>query len=288
MSSPTEPAAAGVIHDIGYQRYQGARLGRAQAIRSLYVHSLRTAFGLGRSARSKLLPGGLVALGSIAALILTVVNILAPTPAVTPTGLVSAYTFGMTAFVAVVAPELVSRDLRVGVLPLYFSRPLQRRDYALTKLAALSSAVLLAYGIPLTLMLAGTLVGGGSQGAGAAVTGYLQAVGLAAVHAVVLAAVALPLAAASGRRVVATGLVIGVFLITAPVAGALGEFASGTLGDLAGVLDPVSLLGGIDRWLFDEGPIDVGASGPAYGLAAIVWVAATTTALLWRYRRVNP
>ena len=36
-------------------------------------------------------------------------------------------------FCAVVAPELVSRDLRGGVLPLYFSRPLTRIDYALAK-----------------------------------------------------------------------------------------------------------------------------------------------------------
>ena len=39
-------------------------------------------------------------------------------------------------FVAVVAPELVSRDLRSGVLPLYFSRPLRRADYALAKCGA--------------------------------------------------------------------------------------------------------------------------------------------------------
>ena len=33
----------GVIHDIGYQRYTGPRLGRAYGVRSLYTHSLRTA-----------------------------------------------------------------------------------------------------------------------------------------------------------------------------------------------------------------------------------------------------
>ena len=43
-------------------------------------------------------------------------------------------------FCAIVAPELVSRDLRGGVLPLYFSRPMTRSDYALAKLAALVTA----------------------------------------------------------------------------------------------------------------------------------------------------
>jgi ABC-2 type transport system permease protein len=47
---------SGVIHDIGYQRYTGPRLGRGYAIRSLYLHSLRTAFGLGRSAKAKIFP----------------------------------------------------------------------------------------------------------------------------------------------------------------------------------------------------------------------------------------
>ena len=42
----------------------------------------------------------------------------------------------MIIFVAAQAPELVSRDLRSHVLPLYFSRPLRRMDYPLAKLAA--------------------------------------------------------------------------------------------------------------------------------------------------------
>ena len=50
MSEPSSLAQpAGVIHDIGYQRYTGPRLGRRYVAGSLYVHGLRTAFGLGRS-----------------------------------------------------------------------------------------------------------------------------------------------------------------------------------------------------------------------------------------------
>ena len=39
-------------------------------------------------------------------------------------------------FIAAQAPELVSRDLRSHVLPLYFARPIRRMDYPLAKLAA--------------------------------------------------------------------------------------------------------------------------------------------------------
>src|SRR6202034_3208028 len=49
-------AETGVIHDIGYRRYTGRRLGRPQIVRALYWHSLRSAFGLGRGAKAKIVP----------------------------------------------------------------------------------------------------------------------------------------------------------------------------------------------------------------------------------------
>ena len=52
-------------------------------------------------------------------------------------------TLVMLIFVAAQAPEMVSRDLRSHVLPLYLSRPLRRLDYPLAKYAAFSAACLL-------------------------------------------------------------------------------------------------------------------------------------------------
>ena len=58
MSTQSGPPAArtGVIHDIGYRHYQGPRLGRAAIIRALGWHSLRSAFGIGRGAKAKIIP----------------------------------------------------------------------------------------------------------------------------------------------------------------------------------------------------------------------------------------
>jgi ABC-2 type transport system permease protein len=50
------PARAGVIHDIGYRHYEGPRLGRAAIARALGWHSLRSAFGVGRGAKAKIIP----------------------------------------------------------------------------------------------------------------------------------------------------------------------------------------------------------------------------------------
>ena len=59
MTTESSVAAAGnggVIHDLGYRRYEGQRLGRAGIIRALYWHSLRSAFGIGRGAKAKIVP----------------------------------------------------------------------------------------------------------------------------------------------------------------------------------------------------------------------------------------
>ena len=63
----------------------------------------------------------------------------------------------MIIFIAAQAPELVSRDLRSRVLPLYFSRPLRRLDYPLAKLAAFVPACLALLEIPLLLLYLGTV-----------------------------------------------------------------------------------------------------------------------------------
>ena len=53
---PAEPAAAGVIHDLGYRRYDGPRLGRRQITVALAWHSFRAAFGFGRGPKAKVVP----------------------------------------------------------------------------------------------------------------------------------------------------------------------------------------------------------------------------------------
>ena len=56
LSPARRAARTGAIHDIGYRHYDGPRLGASYIRRSLFVETLRGAFGLGRSARSKVMP----------------------------------------------------------------------------------------------------------------------------------------------------------------------------------------------------------------------------------------
>ena len=75
MSTPSESPVApeppgGVIHDLGYRPYAGPRLGEATVARSFFTTGLRNTYGLGRSARSKVLPMILLGLMLLPALIL--------------------------------------------------------------------------------------------------------------------------------------------------------------------------------------------------------------------------
>jgi ABC-2 type transport system permease protein len=295
MSRPDDtvaapPRANGVIHDIGYQRYAGPRLGRRYVARSMYVHGLRTAYGFGRNARAKILPVGLFALSCVAAVILVVISTQLAKPLIDYVGIADTFSYVAIVFAAVVGPELVSRDLRNNLLPLYFSRPVTRTDYALTKLAALASAVFALLAAPMLIMFLGIAfsspagIGGLPGEAGKFLLGLLSA----AIHAALFTAIAVPLAALTGRRVFATGLIIALFLLTEPISGVLGALGSGSTAELAGVFSPVSLLSGLDSWLFGERlTMTVDSYGPVYALVTAGVIVAGVGLSIVRYRKVR-
>src|SRR5215208_442900 len=47
---------SGTVFDIGYQRYTGAREGRSRGRLAVFKDGVRTALGLGRGGRAKILP----------------------------------------------------------------------------------------------------------------------------------------------------------------------------------------------------------------------------------------
>ena len=44
------------IHDLGYRRYDGERVGKSGSFLALYTQGLRAMFGLGRPAKAKIVP----------------------------------------------------------------------------------------------------------------------------------------------------------------------------------------------------------------------------------------
>ncbi|HEX6932801.1 MAG TPA: hypothetical protein VF162_11705 [Streptosporangiaceae bacterium] len=297
---------AGVIHDIGYQTYDGPRLGRGQIALALCWHSLRSAFGIGRGAKAKIMPVITFVIMCAPAVINAVVMALSRSHARVidyDTYVGNLRVFVLLVFMAAQAPELVSRDLRSRVLPLYFARPIRREDYPLAKYAAFTLACLAMIDIPVLLLYAGTILQVHSGEAvwaqtKAAIPGLL--VGL--MWAVVLAAVGLALACVSGRRAFSTGSVaiflfmtwtLTTVLTTISEAGPPGAGhpvpggqAASAAGHLFGLISPFTVLDGVRQWLggTSQGIVaDPGHYGFAYGLMLLVFLGGSLAVLVRRY-----
>ena len=310
---PAESTSTGVIHDLGYRRYDGPRLGRRQITVALAWHSFRAAFGFGRGPKAKVVP--VIAL--IALCLPAVINAFAMAQG--NPRLVGYDTYQpvlrnlvMTVFVAVQAPELVSRDLRSRVLPLYFSRPIRTIDYPLAKYVAFTAACLVMIDVPVLLLYFGTIA---NVHGGAAVWAQTKAlipgllVGL--MWSVVLAAVSLFLASLTGRRAFATGTVAIFFLLTftlaeillqvetnvagrGPGPGKFGGPLTATMGQkVAGLFSPFTLFDGVRMWLGGRGatPADnvpyPGGFGAVYALVLVILLALSLAGLVARYRKAR-
>ncbi|MFI6075860.1 ABC transporter permease [Actinoplanes sp. NPDC051343] len=281
---------AGVIHDIGYQRYEGPKLGRGALFGALYVHGIRAAFGLGRPAKSKIFPWLVAGIG----LLIAVIN--AGVKAKANITLFTYYQFDETMavlivfFVAIIAPELVSRDLRAGVLPLYFSRPVRAFDYVAAKVVALVSAVWLLLGVPQLIMFLGAAftTKTGMKGVWHEAGSLLPGWGYSVLWAVVFSSIALLIASATGKRAFAAGGIVALFVVTTPLVGVLSILPSDKARNLAGLASPETLVTGVSTWL-RKNPrqgIDIGSFGPIYGIELVCLVAALLLLLLARYRKV--
>ncbi|MFJ5665554.1 ABC transporter permease [Micromonospora chalcea] len=287
--------ATGVIHDIGYQRYTGPRLGRRQVFGALYAHGVRTVFGFGRSAKAKIFPWLVVAVVTVVAAGLTAVRSQIGEVVMTYAQFADAMSWLVIFFAAVAAPELVSRDLRSGVLPLYFSRPLPRGDYALSKLLALVTALWLLLGGPQLVMFLGAAftTNRGVRGVWDELLDLLPGLLYAGLWAVVFASIALLVASLTGKRAFAAGGIVAVFLMTTPVVGVLNILPSTTVNELAFLASPPTLVAGVGNWALGDaltqgrgGGMPIGDFGPVYAAVAVLLVAACVSLLLLRYRKV--
>jgi ABC-2 type transport system permease protein len=281
---------ASVIHDIGYQRYDGPRLGRGAVLGAIYIHGLRAAFGFGRSAKSKIFPWLVSGITILVAVILAAVRAQTGIVALNYVQFDDAMSWLVILFVAIVAPELVSRDLRSGVLPLYFSRPLRAADYLGAKFVALVAAVWLVLGVPQFVMFLGAAftTKTGMSGVWNELGDLLPAWGYTLIWAVVFASLSLLIASLTGKRAFAAGGIVALFLMSTPIFGVLQLLPSRTAQELAGLASPMMLIGGVGNWLFPgHGTgMPIGRFGPVYAIEAATVIAACLLLLLARYRKV--
>lgn len=298
MSQPEAPlsrrSGSSVIHDLGYRRYPGARLGTGAIGRSLFVTGLLNAFGFGRSAKAKALPLTLAGFMALPAVIMVGVMVLVGFL----DGFLDYSTYPVqlmlliVVFVAAQAPVLFARDLMSGAIALYLARPLRPAAFALVRWASLATAVFAFVGLPLLLLYVGAVAAEADLGEHTA--DFLAALVGAALLAAILAAVSGLVSAVTPRRGLAVGATIVALLVSTGLATSLMVIAveSGRdrLAQLAGLLSPFTLVDGLQHALLDgtasfPAPPEGAGTVLLYVLVAALLLAGSLGLLVRRYRR---
>jgi ABC-2 type transport system permease protein len=292
----TTSSGQGVIHDLGYRHYDGLRAGRRYIGRALFLESAKGAYGLGRAAKSKIMPMLLLAAICLPALIMVVVASVtnADELPLNYTSYVLQVSPLVMIYVAGQSPASVSRDLRFRVVSLYFSRPLERIDYVVAKYAAMTAALFVFMALPLTILFVGALLA--KMPVDEQVPDYLRALAGALLLALVLAGLGLVIASITPRRGLGVAAIIAVLAVVAGVQGAVQAIAveegAETFAGYAGLFSPFTMVQGLMSSVFGAEEVlqaePPGALGGAVFLAAtLLFVAACFGALVLRYRKVS-
>ncbi|WP_328554597.1 ABC transporter permease subunit [Streptomyces sp. NBC_00358] len=293
----TQPGEQTRIHNIGYRNYDGARLGRAYARRSLYSQSLRGAYGLGRSVKSKVLPMLLFVVMCVPALIMVAVAVATKAKDLpvdyTRYAVIMQAVIGL--YVASQGPQAVSRDLRFKTVPLYFSRPIETSDYVRAKYAALTSALFILTAAPLIVLYVGALLA--KLDFSDQTKGFGQGLLSVALLSLLFAGIGLVISAITPRRgfgiaAVIAALTISYGAVSTVQAIAFERSSSGAVPWL-GLFSPITLIDGVQTAFLGASSAFPGEVGPSSGqgvvyLAVVLGLIAGCYGLLMRrYRKVG-
>jgi ABC-2 type transport system permease protein len=298
--------STGTVFDTGYQRYAGAREGRRRSRLGIYKDGVRIALGLGRGGRAKILPFFFIAvlavIGAVMAIIAGAVDMLGGPGASQdldlPThsdyyGVASMIVF---VFAAVVAPELLCRDKRDGVISLYLVRPVTGSDYIMSRWLAFFTVMLVALWLPQMVLFFGFSMASpdpvkyiGDHWLD--VPRFLTSGAAMAAYSTTLA---LLTASFTSRRAYASVFLVGLLVITTPFTVGLSQEIGGNLGRWISMFTLSSIPLHVNDVLFG-GPSEMTDRAPAreFGSTAlVVWFFVCTIVpglVLWaRYRRLTP
>lgn len=296
----------GTVFDIGYRNYTGRREGRGRGRKAVFKDGVRTALGLGRGGRAKVLPwffiGVLSAIAFIMALVAGAAERLGGPGTAARANLPSHSDFNgiasivMFVFAAVVGPELLCPDRRNGVINLYLVRPLTGSDYIVSRWAAFLSVMIAAAWLPQIILFLGLSMGDplpmeylGKHWLD--IPKFLLAGVAMAVYATTLA---LLTASFTTRRAYASVFLVGLFVITTPFTIGLAQEVAGRAGQWISMFNLTNIPVHVNDIIFDN-VSEVTKEAPARKLAEwirVSWYFAWTIVpgvVLWsRYRRLTP
>ncbi len=289
MSEPTGSA----IHDLGYRRYDGARVGPQGAFQALYVQGLRAMFGIGRPLATKAVPILVMLVSMLPALaLLTASSASGGQVPVRYGQVIGPQLFLFVVFLAAQSPEVLSRDQQHGLLPLLFTRDVTRESYALARFTAIFSAMFIVSMGPLLLLYVGEI--GIAVDPAAAFrkmgTRIWPVLGQSTLSALAMTGVGATLASLTPRRAYATAAIFGSFLLMAAIASGLDGLA-GVAVRTAEFLDPIRALRTMALLFFGETTRGMELNAPPPLLAYIALSVGLGVAglglLVWRIRRIR-
>jgi ABC-2 type transport system permease protein len=294
----------GTVFDIGYQRYTDAREGRGRSRLAIFKDGVRIALGLGRGGRAKILPWffiiALSVLGLGFALVAGAANRLGGPGTAEKANLPShSDYYGIASIIlfvfgAVVAPELLCRDKRDGVINLYLVRPVTGGDYVAARWAAFLVVMVAAAWLPQLVLFLGLSAGDPApvvylEKHWIDVPRFLLAGAAMALYVTTLAMLA---ASFTNRRAYASVFLVGLFVITTPFTVGLAQEIGGKAGEWISMFNLTNIPVHVNDVIFgDVSEITEEAPARKLGSAVLVswyfaWTLVPGAILWWRYRRL--
>src|SRR6185369_12096156 len=195
-----------------------------------------------------------------------------------------------------VAPELLCRDRRDGVINLYLVRPLTGTDYVASRWAAFLTVTVVAAWLPQIILFLGLSAGDPLpvqylQKHWLDVPRFLAAGAAMALYATTLAMLT---ASFTTRRAFASVFLVGLFVITTPFTIGLAQEIKGPVGEWISMFNLTNIPVHVNDVIFND-VSEITKDAPARNLGSTVlvsWFLLWTIvpgAVLWsRYRRLTP
>ena len=269
---------------------------------AVYKNGLRTAMGLGRGGKAKVLPWLFIAASIVPALVFALVagavdrlaadfseELDLPSHAdyYSIAGIV------LFLFAAAVGPELFCPDRSSGTISLYLVRPLRATDYAIARWAALTTVMVLVAWLPQLVLLAGLVFGAPNPGSYLAdhwsdIPRFLISGVVIAIYVSTIASMA---AAFARRRAYAAAFLVGLLILSAAVISGITDTLSVGAGPWVALLSVGDVPLYVNDVIFGEQTSSIDAAADLSDIVRVGWfvvtVAAAGAIFLGRYRRLS-